>query len=85
MTQLLLSLVQRDPVLVVAIMIIVVLVVYIEIMHLRILFITRTLDSAFNIIRNENGNEGSSCLETFVMLIVVVLLTLTFLIAISRL
>jgi hypothetical protein len=84
MTAFLQDLLQKDPVLVLAIIIIIVLMVYIEMMRLKIMFITRTLDTAFNSIRNESQDEGSGCLGTFVMLIVVFLLMITFLFLISK-
>ena len=78
MTALLHELVMRDPVLVLTLLIIVVLVIYIEIMRLKILFITRTLEVALNGIRDETNNEGSGCLGTLVMIIVVALLAMAF-------
>ena len=78
MTALLLDLIRHDPVLALAIMLIIVLGVYVQIMRLRIMFITRTLDAAFNRIRNEGHDEGGGCLGTLALFIIVVVLLFVF-------
>jgi hypothetical protein len=78
MTTLLLDLIRQDPILALAIMIIIVLGVYVQIMKLRIMFITRTLDAAFNNIRNEGHDGGDGCLGTLILLIIVVILLAVF-------
>ena len=78
MTALVLDLIRQDPALALAIMIIIALGVYAQIMKLRIMFITRTLDAAFNSIRNEGHDEGGGCLGTLMLFIVVMILLIVF-------
>ncbi len=61
MSSLMFDVLYRDPPLALAIMIIVVLLIYIEIMHLRILFITKTLEIAINAMQQESQRGGLGC------------------------
>ncbi len=64
MSSLMLDAFYRDPPLALAIMIIIVLLIYIEIMYLRILFITKTLEVAINAMRQESQRGGMGCAGT---------------------
>ncbi len=64
----------RDPPLALATMIIVALLIYIEIMHLRLLFITKTLEIAINSMRQESQRGGLGCAGITLITVIVSML-----------